>query len=227
MWVTSTPRDSTRSAARSASARLSRSGASSAAAASPAIASSVSGSTISPRWSDLVRGTEMPSSATTYAPCHVNVCTSCRRAWRPPDVPGTQESDGLPIEVTRADEPVERVLRDSREAAGVLGRRHDHDIGLADTASPLGHRRDGLVLAGEVERGDVGERIELFDSRAVVEGDRSYDIECSTVRGATLEASADEQHTNHDSPNPARAARHSVRAWEPRHSGRTRRQVRP
>ena len=137
------------------------------------------------------------------------------------------DGHGLAIQITRADEPVERVLRDSGEAAGVLGRRHDHDIGLGDTASPLGHRRDGLVLAGEVERGDVGERIELFDSRAVLDGDRSYDIECSAVRGATLEASADEQHTNHDSPNPARAAGHSIRAWEPRHSGRTHRQARP
>ena len=95
------------------------------------------------------------------------------------------DGHGLAIQITRADEPVERVLRDSGEAAGVLGRRHDGDIGLGDTASPLGHRRDGLVLAGEVERGDVGECIELFDSGPVLDRDRSYDIECSAVRGAT------------------------------------------
>ena len=55
----------------------------------------VLGSTKRPCASDLVRGTEMPSSAITYAPCQVKVCASWTLACAPPDVPALMIATGL------------------------------------------------------------------------------------------------------------------------------------
>ena len=79
----------------------------------------------------------------------------------------TDHTHGLAVQIAGADQPVERVLERTRDATGVLGSGHEHDVGDIDEAPPVLDDCDVLVAAVRVERWDVAQGVEVVDGRSV------------------------------------------------------------